>query len=243
MKFILQLICIVSYPQSLGKHFLPQGKLFAPFRAKQLPKLSSLLDTSTITLICIISTNLSHNQTNQKNSIIKGRNKIDPLKAILFIAKKYLKSRQVLHDIFLKLQYKCAEMSRSSISTHFFPVNPSFFRVSQPHPTLALQDQPQGYILSYFYKLLRALFFFLECLLNLLSNLYIPPCVRKIVKFMVFIFLENALILGIFAHAPHHSKLDPSPCHHIGRGKVLIPPGSIFSKICFHNSRKTWRKI
>ena len=49
-----------------------------------------------------------------------------------------------------------------------------------------------------------------KCLLNFLSNLYIPPCVGKIFKFMVFSFLENALNLGIFTHAfPPHSKLSP----------------------------------
>ena len=31
----------------------------------------------------------------------------------------------------------------------------------------------------------------------------------KILKFMKFTFLENALIRGIFTHAPPHSKLAP----------------------------------
>ena len=38
---------------------------------------------------------------------------------------------------------------------------------------------------------------------------HIPPCVRKISKFMEFTFLENALIRGIFTHAPAHSKITP----------------------------------
>ena len=37
-----------------------------------------------------------------------------------------------------------------------------------------------------------------------------PPCVGKTFKFIVFTFLENALNLGIFTHAPvPHSKLQP----------------------------------
>ena len=32
---------------------------------------------------------------------------------------------------------------------------------------------------------------------------------RKLFKFMEFIFLENALIQGIFTHAPPHAKLAP----------------------------------
>ena len=79
-----------------------------------------------------------------------------------------------------------------------------------------------------------------ECLLNFLSNLYIPPCVRKIFKFMVFAFLENALNLSIFTYAfplPTQSS-PPSSYHHtLGRGKLLIPSDSII-----FNSRKALRK-
>ena len=39
-------------------------------------------------------------------------------------------------------------------------------------------------------------------------NVCIPPCMRKIFQFMVFTFLENALNICIFTHAPvPHSKL------------------------------------
>ena len=43
-----------------------------------------------------------------------------------------------------------------------------------------------------------------------LKLLYIPPCVGKIFKFMVFSFLANALNLAIFTHVPPHSKLAPN---------------------------------
>ena len=46
-----------------------------------------------------------------------------------------------------------------------------------------------------------------ECLLNFLSNFYIPPSAGKIFKSMEFTFLENALIRGIFIRGPPHSKL------------------------------------
>ena len=37
-----------------------------------------------------------------------------------------------------------------------------------------------------------------------------PPCAGKMLKFMVFAFLENVLNLGIFTHVPvPHSKLQP----------------------------------
>ena len=48
-----------------------------------------------------------------------------------------------------------------------------------------------------------------ECLLNFLSNSYIPSYVGKIFKFMELTFLENALIRGIFTHSIPHSKLVP----------------------------------
>ena len=49
---------------------------------------------------------------------------------------------------------------------------------------------------------------------------------------MVFKFLENVMNLGIFTHAPLLTQnLHRSSYHHIlGRGKLLIPPGCIFSK-------------
>ena len=40
-----------------------------------------------------------------------------------------------------------------------------------------------------------------ECLLNFLSNLCIPKYVGKSFKFIVFTFLEKALIRGNFTHA------------------------------------------
>ena len=42
-----------------------------------------------------------------------------------------------------------------------------------------------------------------------MSKFYIAPCVGKILKFMEFTFVENALIQGIFTDAPPHSK--PAP--------------------------------
>ena len=55
---------------------------------------------------------------------------------------------------------------------------------------------------------------------------YIPPCVGKIFKFMVFTFLENALNLGIFTKLLPHSKLAP---------KFLSSRST--------NSRKRWKKL
>ena len=54
-----------------------------------------------------------------------------------------------------------------------------------------------------------ALSFSPECLLNFSSHFYIQPWVGKILKFMEFTFLVNALIRGIFTYAPSHSKLAP----------------------------------
>ena len=49
-----------------------------------------------------------------------------------------------------------------------------------------------------------------ECLFNFLSNLYIPTCMGKLFKFMLFRFLENVFNLGIFTHSvPAHSKFCP----------------------------------
>ena len=70
-------------------------------------------------------------------------------------------------------------------------------------------------------------------------SLKLPPCVGNIFKFMEFILLENALIQGIFTHALPHSNSPPSSFHHaLGRRELLIPQGSILSKICFHQQQK-----
>ena len=107
-----------------------------------------------------------------------------------------------MHEIFLKPQYKCAEVPQSSISTHPFSVVLSLLRISQPSGcenqqrvnfTLSLQYYPQGCILSYFYKLLRALSLS-RMLVEFSLNLNMPPCVGKIFRFMVSTFLENAFI-------------------------------------------------
>ena len=83
----------------------------------------------------------------------------------------------------------------------------------------------------------KCLYLSLKCFLNFLSNVYIPPCVRKIVIFMMFTFLENALSRDVFTHARPHSKLVPKflPSRPIVRRKLLILQGSILSKIGFTN--------
>ena len=56
---------------------------------------------------------------------------------------------------------------------------------------------------------------------------------------------------GIFTNAPPHSKSHPPPppppglsscLHALGRRKLLIPPGSILSKICFPQQQKGLEK-
>ena len=78
-----------------------------------------------------------------------------------------------------------------------------------------------------------------EFLLDFLSKSYIPPCVGKIFKFMEFTFLENAFIRGIFTHALPTQNSPPTSCHLVlGRKKLVIPPGSILSKMCFPQQQK-----
>ena len=59
-------------------------------------------------------------------------------------------------------------------------------------------------------------------------------------KFMEITFLENALIRGSFTYAPSHSKLAPKFLSSRPTQKeiLLIPPGSIHSKICFPQQQK-----
>ena len=68
---------------------------------------------------------------------------------------------------------------------------------------------------------------------------------RNVFNFMEFTFVENALIQGICTHvSPHSTPPLPTPppssscLHTLGRRKLLIPPGSILSKICFPQQQK-----
>ena len=72
-----------------------------------------------------------------------------------------------------------------------------------------------------------------------LKLVYILPGVGKSFKFMVLTFLENALDLSIFTMSLLTLSSPPSSCQHtIARRKLLIPPGSFFSKICFPQQEK-----
>ena len=79
-----------------------------------------------------------------------------------------------------------------------------------------------------------------ECLLNFLSNFYIPPCVGKIFKFMEFTFLENGLIRGIFTHAPPQSKLAPKFLSSHPRQKEITHSPRLSVSL---NSRKGGKKL
>ena len=98
--------------------------------------------------------------------------------------------------------------------------------VSKIHPFISLRNS-------------LGLYLSLECLLNFVSNLYIPPCVGNIFKFIVFTFLENALNLVILLISLPTQNSPPSSCHYtLGKRKLLITPGSIFWKICLPQQQK-----
>ena len=73
------------------------------------------------------------------------------------------------------------------------------------------------------------------------SDLYTPVWVGKNFEFMVFIFLENALDLCIFTHAPvHHSKLQVQFLENL----LPLPRRKWWRKLWFALSKfnqKIWR--
>ena len=107
-----------------------------------------------------------------------------------------------------------------------------------------LQDQPQGYILSYFYEPLRILS--LPFVFIFLENLYIPPWLVKTFKFMVFILLKNAFVSKKieFTHCYSCSLRQKSlPGSSPGRCESFIPPGISFSKILFPPAERGTKKL
>ena len=81
----------------------------------------------------------------------------------------------------------CAEVHRSSISTHSFSANPYFlgqFNLASALfiVTLVLQDQPQGYILSYFIKTLQCFISFSRILFEFSLKLEYSTMCEKLLK-------------------------------------------------------------
>ena len=72
-----------------------------------------------------------------------------------------------------------------------------------------------------------------------LKFVYSTMC-ENIFKFIVSTFLEKALNIGIFLHAPHDSKLALSSCHHTrDREKLLIPSRQHFFENLFPPTTET----
>ena len=146
-----------------------------------------------------------------------------------------------MHEIFLKPQYKWAEMPQSSILPQPFYVLSSFSSISQP---AFYKNEQSGKECKHQPCPLRLAsrihpFIFLwnpqsfTSLKNAYWNLHILPCVRKIPKIMVFTVVKNALNIEVFTHASTPLKTRPKVfiIIHPRRKKLLIIQGSIFSKI------------
>ena len=150
----------------------------------------------------------------------------------------------------MKPQYKCAEVPQSAILTHHFSVA-TFFRgylnsqvvrinkmVNSVNTILVFQDQPQGYILLYFYKLLRDLSLS-RILVEFSLNLFCSVMCGKNLQIYGLHIRRKCIESRHFYSCPprpplHTQNSSPSSYHHtLGREKLLIPPGSIFLKICF----------
>ena len=110
--------------------------------------------------------------------------------------------------------------------------------------TLALQDQSQGHILSFFYTLLRDLSLSMIPV-DFFSQTYLFHHVGKILEFIVLTFLENALNLGLFTHVPTSlSKLALKFLSlHPRQREITNLPRQCFCKSVSPNSRKEWQKL
>ena len=111
--------------------------------------------------------------------------------------------------------------------------------------TLVLQDYPEGYILSDFYKLPRDLspsrMFVKFCFKLLYSN----RCGKNFQIYGVHIPRKCIDLMHFYSSpSPPHLKLASKflSSHPINRRKLHIPSGCILSKIWFPE-RKGWRKL
>ena len=160
LKLILQLICILSCPQSLRQTLYKVSHLPLS-QVQQLSKLLPLGTSKSHSVYVFLELEPQLSKIEEFNN--QGKKENRAFRSYSFFHQKTIKSRQALHEIFLKYQYNCAQMPQSSISTHLFSNNSRFLRISKPLGqnqqngkqcllinTLALQDQPQGYIPYFF---------------------------------------------------------------------------------------------
>ena len=123
------------------------------------------------------------------------------------------------------------------------PVVPSFLRISQPpgYKPCLLHPCPSRLTTRIHISINSVgLYLYPECLSNFVLNLYISPWLGKFFRFMVFTSLESALNLCIFTHVSLPTQNTPPSSYHrtLGRGKLIIPAGGIFSNICFPQHQK-----
>ena len=158
-----------------------------------------------------------------------------------------------MHGIFLKTQYKCAEVIWIPILTHSFSfsVNPLFLRISQP-PGYNQPNGKQYWLTPLSFKINLKdtsfrisinswrLYLSPECLLSFLWNLYI--CIMIGNNFQIYgVRIPRKYIeLRHFFSCPSWLKTRPQvSCQHtLGRRKLLIHSDNIFSKICFPQQGK-----
>ena len=118
--------------------------------------------------------------------------------------------------------------------------------------TLAFQEYPQEYILSYFYKIFRVLSLSRIFVDFSLKPVYSTSMVEKLSNLWVFRFLGNAFVsqkleYNHFVHAlqsKHWPRFFTSPSP-LGGKNYSFHLSSSFSKICFPQQQKerSWRKL
>ena len=119
--------------------------------------------------------------------------------------------------------------------------NPQVIRietmVNNVNTTLVLQDQPQGYIFLYFYKLLRALSVFRMVVESSLKLIYSIMCGKKFQIYGVHIprkWIESSFYSCSLL--PQNSP--PSFYHHPRQREITDSPRQHLFKICFPQQHK-----
>ena len=85
---------------------------------------------------------------------------------------------------------------------------------------------------------IRALSLSPECLLNFLWNIYIPPYVGKIFKFMEYWFEVFLLMTLLTQNSPQVFVITP-----LTEGNYSFPQAAFFWKTVSPNSKSGWRKL
>ena len=155
-----------------------------------------------------------------------------------------------MHEIFLKYQYKCAEVAQSSISKYFFSVDLSFLRIFQPQNDKQCWLIPLSFKISLkdtsFHIFINSIELYLsQKFLKIFSQVYIFYHVWKYFSNLLCSHSRKCIEYRHFYSWPSPLKTCPNFLSLHTRQKEVThsPRQDLLQKSVFPNNRKILKKL